>query len=70
MKQLQHYVQFPMAIAGRQALDFSSTLRAVGVCLIGWLANVFFAIPIAYLLGWRPRLQLLVQVEKGWHGLL
>ncbi len=27
-----------MVIAVRQALDYTSTLRAVGVCLIGWLA--------------------------------
>ena len=26
-----------MVIAVRQALDYTSTLRAVGVCLIGWL---------------------------------
>ena len=26
-----------MVIAVRQALDYSSTLRAVGVCLIGWV---------------------------------
>ena len=28
-----------MVIAVRQALDYSSTLRAVGVCVIGWLAQ-------------------------------
>jgi hypothetical protein len=28
-----------MVIAVRQALDYTSTLRAVGVCLIGWLAQ-------------------------------
>jgi hypothetical protein len=27
-------------IAARQALDYQSTARAVGVCLIGWLAQV------------------------------
>jgi hypothetical protein len=26
-----------MVIAVRQALDYKSTLRAVGVCLIGWV---------------------------------
>jgi hypothetical protein len=26
-----------MIIAVRQALDYKSTLRAVGVCVIGWL---------------------------------
>ena len=29
-----------MVIAVRQALDYHSTLRAVGVCLIGWLIQV------------------------------
>jgi hypothetical protein len=29
-----------MVVAVRQALDYTSTLRAVGVCLIGWLALV------------------------------
>lgn len=38
-----------MVIAVRQALDYSSTWRAVGVCLIGWiiqmiLAAIFFSI--------------------------
>jgi hypothetical protein len=31
-----------MIIAVRQALDYSSTLRAVGVCLIGWLIQAIF----------------------------
>ncbi len=29
-----------MVIAVRQALDYSSTLRAVGVCLIGWVIQM------------------------------
>jgi hypothetical protein len=29
-----------MVIAVRQALDYSGTGRAVGVCLIGWLVQV------------------------------
>lgn len=29
-----------MVLAIRQALDYTSTLRAVGVCLIGWVAQV------------------------------
>ncbi len=38
-----------MVIAVRQALDYQSTFRAVGVCLIGWIvqaliAGIFFAI--------------------------
>ncbi|NIM20281.1 MAG: hypothetical protein GTO51_08625 [Candidatus Latescibacteria bacterium] len=30
-----------MVIAVRQALDYTSTLRAVGVCLIGWMIQLF-----------------------------
>lgn len=38
-----------MVIAVRQALDYRSTMRAVGVCLIGWLVQIiilgiFFAL--------------------------
>jgi len=29
-----------MVIAVRQALDYESTLRAVGVCMIGWFVNL------------------------------
>jgi hypothetical protein len=29
-----------MVIAVRQALDYTSTMRAVGVCIIGWLIQV------------------------------
>ena len=37
-----------MVIAVRQALDYTSTLRAVGVCIIGWIVQaivlgIFFA---------------------------
>jgi len=38
-----------MVVAVRQALDYSSTLRAVGVCVIGWLiqmAVVFLALAL------------------------
>ena len=31
-----------MVIAVRQALDYSSTWRAVGVCLIGWILQMLF----------------------------
>ncbi|MGA7874354.1 MAG: YIP1 family protein [Desulfoferrobacter sp.] len=31
-----------MVIAIRQALDYKSTLRAVGVCLIGWIIQALF----------------------------
>jgi hypothetical protein len=38
-------------IAVRQALDYTSTSRAVGVCLIGWLAQVLVLILAAQLFG-------------------
>ncbi len=31
-----------MVIAVRQALDYTSTLRALGVCLIGWIIQSIF----------------------------
>jgi len=33
----QVWMLVAMVIAVRQALDYTSTLRAVGVCLIGWI---------------------------------
>lgn len=37
-----------MVIAVRQALDYKSTLRAVGVCAIGWVIQaVIFALVFA-----------------------
>ena len=40
-----------MVIAVRQALDYTSTLRAVGICLIGWLLQVVIIIVAAQLFG-------------------
>ena len=40
-----------MVIAVRQALDYDSTLRAVGVCVIGWIIQVIFIIIIASIFG-------------------
>jgi hypothetical protein len=40
-----------MVIAVRQALDYRSTWRAVGVCLIGWLAQVVILILAGPLIG-------------------
>jgi hypothetical protein len=40
-----------MVIAVRQALDYRSTLRAVGVCLIGWVVQVLVLALLFYLLG-------------------
>jgi hypothetical protein len=40
-----------MVVAVRQALDFESTLRAVGVCAIGWLVLVALQASILMMLG-------------------
>lgn len=53
---LMHVVNFvvsiwmltAMIIAVRQALDYRSTLRAVGVCAIGWIVQI-----IMYVLLWK-----------------
>jgi hypothetical protein len=42
-----------MIIAVRQALDYNSTLRAVGVCLIGWVVQAIFLALIFSIFG-RP----------------
>jgi hypothetical protein len=36
-----------MVIAVRQALDYRSTLRAIGVCFIGWLVYLAFVLLFA-----------------------
>ncbi len=40
-----------MVIAVRQALDYSSTLRAIGVCLIGWVIQVVLFVLLFSILG-------------------
>ena len=40
-----------MIIAVRQALDYQSTLRAVGVCIIGWIAQAAVLMLLFYFLG-------------------
>ena len=40
-----------MIIAVRQALDYTSTLRAVGVCVIGWLVQALLFVVILSLFG-------------------
>ena len=41
-----------MVIAVRQALDYTSTMRAVGVCLIGWIVQgVIFGLVIVLIRG-------------------
>jgi hypothetical protein len=48
-----------MVIAVRQALDYSNTLRAVGVCLIGWIVQavviaIFFFLFVAPAMNMNP----------------
>jgi hypothetical protein len=40
-----------MVIAVRQALDYKSTLRAVGVCIIGWIIQILFLMTFFYIFG-------------------
>ena len=40
-----------MVIAVRQALDYKSTLRAVGVCAIGWVIQMLILVALFSILG-------------------
>jgi hypothetical protein len=40
-----------MVIAVRQALDYQSTLRAVAVCIIGWVIQAIILMILFYVLG-------------------
>ncbi len=44
-----------MVIAVRQALDYKSTLRAIGVCLIGWIIQMVLFVLVFSILGSSPR---------------
>ena len=43
-----------MVIAVRQALDYESTLRAIGVCLIGWIAQAILLVIVVSMVGGAP----------------
>jgi hypothetical protein len=43
-----------MVIAVRQALDYTSTWRAVGVCVIGWVVQAIILLPVFLLIGEVP----------------
>lgn len=45
------WMLFATVIAVRQALDYSSTLRAIGVCIIGWIIYAMITFIPAMLLG-------------------
>jgi hypothetical protein len=38
-----------MVVAVRQALDYSSTMRAVGVCAIGWVLQLVVGVVVVML---------------------
>jgi hypothetical protein len=40
-----------MVVAVRQALDYTSTWRAVGVCVIGWLVQTLILLLLLYIFG-------------------
>ncbi len=43
-----------MIVAVRQALDYQSTYRAIGVCLIGWLAQAALIMLMIMMMGGPP----------------
>ncbi len=45
-----------MVIAVRQALDYTSTFRAVGVCVVGWIIQTVILVLLFSLLGGPPSL--------------
>lgn len=46
-----------MVVAVRQALDYTSTLRAGGVCLLGWLIQVLLFGAVYFIAGQRAMIQ-------------
>jgi hypothetical protein len=44
-----------MVVAVRQALDYQSTLRAVGVCLIGWIIQALIVSLLFAIFGGAPQ---------------
>ena len=56
-----------MVIAVRQALDYESTPRAVGVCVIGWLVQAIVLVLVFSMIGGAPayRKSCLVQVSPA-----
>ena len=47
-----------MVIAVRQALDYHSTYRALGVCLIGWIVQIVILALVLPMIGGVPELML------------
>ena len=44
-----------MVVAVRQALDYNSTLRAVGVCVIGWIIQMLIFMLLFSIFGGAPK---------------
>jgi len=44
-----------MIIAVRQALDYNSTLRAIGVCVIGWIVQIVLVVLLFSIFGGLSR---------------
>jgi len=40
-----------MVVAVRQALDYSTTARAIAVCMLGWLLTLFFVVILGAVFG-------------------
>ena len=51
----QVWMLVAMIIAVRQALDYKSTLRAVGVCIIGWIIQMLVLMLLFSILGGPPK---------------
>lgn len=51
----QIWMLVAMVIAVRQALDYTSTFRAVGVCIIGWPIQLFFIMVLFWIFGGAGR---------------
>lgn len=47
----QVWMLVAMIVAVRQALDYTSTLRAVGVCFIGWIIQMLIFMLLFYIWG-------------------
>lgn len=48
------WVLVTTVIAVRQALDYHGTLRAVGVCILGWIVQMVLLSLVLFVLGARP----------------
>jgi predicted MFS family arabinose efflux permease len=45
------WMLFAMIVAVRQALDYTSTARAIAVCVIGWSLALAFAVVLGVVFG-------------------